>query len=88
MTPVACGRYVAARPSAERTGARVVEEARLESVLTSKALRGFESHLLRRMTKQAIKKGTIIIVPFNFFKKVYFNRIIFLVSVKCDAEIL
>ena len=34
-----------------RSSGRVVEGARLESVYTSKAYRGFESHLLRQRTK-------------------------------------
>ena len=36
-----------ARPQGMRSGGRVVEGARLESVYTSKAYRGFESHPLR-----------------------------------------
>ena len=35
-----------------RRGARVVEEARLESVYTPKVYRGFESRSLRRKYKQ------------------------------------
>ena len=38
--------YLISQP---RRGARVVEEARLESVYTSKGYREFESHLLRKI---------------------------------------
>ena len=41
----------------KRRDARVVEEARLESVYTPKAYRGFESPSLRSAEK-SVKKGT------------------------------
>jgi hypothetical protein len=37
----------------------VVEGARLESVYTSKAYRGFESHPLRQVKRQALERFTL-----------------------------
>ena len=46
--------YLISQP---RRGARVVEEARLESVYTSKGYREFESHLLREAPESLYMKA-------------------------------
>ena len=43
-----------------RKGARVVEEARLESVCTTKLYRGFESPSFRRMIKRKTLKDMML----------------------------
>ena len=50
------------RPISKRRDARVVEEARLESVYTSKGYRGFESPSLRKTDKQENEKQQINII--------------------------
>ena len=56
-----------------RSSGRVVEGARLESVYTSKAYRGFESHLLRqrielrnKLSPLALVRGHGVVKPVEF----------------------
>ena len=55
------------QPKLKRRGARVVEEARLESLYTPKAYRGFESPSLR---KQGCKSVSYVICTLYYTQKV------------------
>ena len=54
-----------------RKGARVVEEARLESVYTSKAYHGFESRPFRKYVLSWNLKGNaqVLLLRFFFFRR-------------------
>ena len=59
------------QPKLKRRGARVVEEARLESLYTPKAYRGFESLSLR---KQGCKSTSYVIYTLYYTQKLRRNN--------------
>ena len=62
------------QPKLKRRGARVVEEARLESLYTPKAYRGFESLSLR---KQGCKSMNYVIYTLYYTQNLFFIIVFF-----------